>query len=203
MTKLSFIRRFLNNRTPSAHDGSDSERIMQALALLQKMEFTICTVALQKLQSADLSDKNVLIRAIMSDLPDFGISSKLSIEDYAVDMWVDRAEYVDDKSFNLYLTKAEQNVFWNIKEKGRKPGRMDGPQQRITVRQDMLWNAPFIPLAYLFVLSSKLLAMAALPETELSEYIDEKMMMAMDSEFCSALEKLTNGSADKDMSQPH
>ena len=72
----------------------------------------------------------------MCDMPDCGICADPTAEDYGVDFWVDRAEYVDDLSFNLYVTQAEENVLWNIEKKGQKPGRLAAPQQRITVRTD-------------------------------------------------------------------
>lgn len=70
----------------------------------------------------------------------------------------------------------------NIAEKGQKPGRLAAPQQRITVRTDGINRPPYIPLIYLTVLSSKLLAMAmsdVLPDVDLSTYYDERVMAFM------------------------
>ena len=73
----------------------------------------ICTAALSKLRSAELSDKNIIIRAIMCDMPDCGVETEASADDCGVDLWADRAEYVNETSFNLYVTQAEENVLWN------------------------------------------------------------------------------------------
>lgn len=161
-------------------DPDFEKRALAALSSLQSLQFNTCIGALRNLRSADLTDKNVLIRTIMCDHPDFGIHLSPDVDKFAVDMWVDRAEYVDDRTFRLYVTEAEQNVFWNIEENGRKPGRIEGARQRIILQEELLWKAPFIPLAYLFVLSSTLRAMVILPDTDLSQHNNERTMMAMD-----------------------
>ena len=118
----------------------------------------------------------------MCDMPDCGIFADPAAEDYGVDFWADRAEYVNDTSFNLYVTQAEEKVLWNIGEKGRKPERLAVPQQRITVRADGISRPPYIPLIYLTVLSSKLTAMAladVLPAADLSGYCDERVMASL------------------------
>lgn len=58
----------------------------------------------------------------MCDMPDCGICADPTAEDYGVDFWVDRAEYVNDTTFNLYVTQAEENVLWNIEKKGQNRG---------------------------------------------------------------------------------
>jgi len=91
-------------------------------------------------------------------------------------------EYVNDTTFNLYVTQAEENVLWNIEKKGQKPGRLAAPQQRITMRTDGISRPPYIPLIYLTVLSSKLMAMAmsdVLPNVDLSTYYDERVMASL------------------------
>ena len=115
------------------HDP-EFEKTLRAINHYYITQVGICTAALSKLRSAELSDKNIIIRAIMCDMPDCGIFADPAAEDYGVDFWADRAEYVNDTSFNLYVTQAEEKVLWNIGEKGRKPGRLAVPQQRITVR---------------------------------------------------------------------
>ena len=86
-------------------------------------------------------------------------------------------KYVNESTFNLYVTQTEENVLWNIEKKGQKPGRLAVPQQRITVRSDGMGTAPVIPLIYLTLLSAKLLAMAfpdGCTDAELSGYNDER-----------------------------
>ena len=182
-----------------------SEKVLRAINHLYMMQVCICIAALKELRSAELTDKNIILRAIMRDMPDCGICADPTAEDYGVDFWVDRAEYVNDTTFNLYVTQAEENVLWNIEKKGQKPGRLAAPQQRITMRTDGISRPPYIPLIYLTVLSSKLMAMAmsdVLPETDLSTYYDERMMAAMSEHMTEALDRIVamqNGEEDAQM----
>ena len=174
-------------------EDPEFEKTLRAINHYYITQVGICTAALSKLRSAELSDKNIIIRAIMCDMPDCGICADPTAEDYGVDFWVDRAEYVDDLSFNLYVTQAEENVLWNIEKKGQKPGRLAVPQQRITVRGDGMGTAPVIPLAYLTVLSAKLVAMAFPNEqtaAELSDYDDERVMIVLGERLQTILEDL-------------
>ncbi|MFR2539853.1 MAG: hypothetical protein ACLS84_12010 [Alistipes onderdonkii] len=118
-----------------------SEKVLRAINHLYMMQVCICIAALKELRSAELTDKNIILRAIMRDMPDCGICADLTAEDYGVDFWADRAEYVNESTFNLYVTQAEKNVLWNIEKKGQKPGRLAVPQQRITVRGDGMGTA--------------------------------------------------------------
>ena len=163
------------------HDP-DSEQALRAIDRFYATQVNICIAALNRMQSAELADKNIIIRAIMCDMPDCGVETEASADDCGVDLWADRAEYVNDTSFNLYVTQAEEKVLWNIGEKGRKPGRLAAPQQRITMRTDGISRPPYIPLIYLTVLSSKLMAMAmsdVLPNVDLSTYYDERVMASL------------------------
>ena len=174
------------------HDP-DSEKVLRAIDHFYTTQVSICIAALGRMRSAELADKNIILRAIMCDKPDCGICADPTAEDYGVDFWVDRAEYVDDLSFNLYVTQAEENVLWNIEKKGQKPGRLAVPQQRITVRGDGMGTAPVIPLAYLTVLSAKLVAMAFPNEqtaAELSDYDDERVMIVLGERLQTILEDL-------------
>ena len=182
-----------------------SEKVLRAINHLYMMQVCICIAALKEVRAAELTDKNIILRAIMRDMPDCGICADLTAEDYGVDFWADRAEYVNESTFNLYVTQAEENVLWNIEKKGQKPGRLAAPQQRITVRTDGISRPPYIPLIYLTVLSSKLMAMAmsdVLPETDLSTYYDERMMAAMSEHMTEALDRIVamqNGEEDAQM----
>ena len=169
------------NSTMNQHDP-DSEQALRAIDRFYATQVNICIAALNRMQSAELADKNIIIRAIMCDMPDCGVETEASADDCGVDLWADRAEYVNDTSFNLYGTQAEEKVLWNIGEKGRKPERLAVPQQRITVRADGISRPPYIPLIYLTVLSSKLTAMAladVLPAADLSGYCDERVMASL------------------------
>ena len=174
------------------HDP-DSEQALRAIDRFYATQVNICIAALNRMQSAELADKNIILRAIMCDMPDCGICADPTAEDYGVDFWADRAEYVNESTFNLYVTQAEENVLWNIEKKGQKPGRLAVPQQRITVRGDGMGTAPVIPLAYLTVLSAKLVAMAFPNEqtaAELSDYDDERVMIVLGERLQTILEDL-------------
>lgn len=171
----------------------DFEKALRAIDRFYATQVNICIAALNRMQSAELADKNIILRAIMCDMPDCGICADPAAEDYGVDFWVDRAEYVNDTSFNLYVTQAEEKVLWNVGEKGRKPERLAVPQQRITVRSDGMGTAPVIPLIYLTLLSAKLLAMAfpdGCTDAELSGYNDEQTMAALTDRVMTVLEQL-------------
>ena len=172
---------------------TEEEQTLRAIDHFYTTQVSICIAALGRMRSAELADKNIILRAIMCDKPDCGICADPTAEDYGVDFWADRAEYVNGTSFNLYVTQAEEKVLWNIGEKGRKPERLAAPQQRITVRTDGINRPPYIPLIYLTVLSSKLMAMAmadVLPETDLSTYYDERMMAGMCEHMAEALDRI-------------
>ena len=170
-----------------------SEKVLRAINHLYMMQECICIAALKELRSAELTDKNILLRTIMRDMPDCGICADLPAEEYGVDFWADRAAYVIESTIYLYVTQAEENVLWNIEKKGQKPGRLAVPQQRITVRGDGMGTAPVIPLAYLTVLSAKLVAMAFPNEqtaAELSDYDDERVMILLGERLQTILEDL-------------
>ncbi|WP_302268026.1 hypothetical protein [Alistipes finegoldii] len=173
----------------------DSEKVLRAIDHFYTTQVSICIAALGRMRSAELADKNIILRAIMCDMPDCGICADPTAEDYGVDFWVDRAEYVNDTTFNLYVTQAEENVLWNIEKKGQKPGRLAAPQQRITMRTDGISRPPYIPLIYLTVLSSKLMAMAmsdVLPNVDLSTYYDERVMASLGGErIAGVLDRMT------------
>lgn len=171
----------------------EEEQTLRAIDHFYTTQVSICIAALGRMRSAELADKNIILRAIMCDMPDCGICTDPTAENYGVDFWVDRAEYVNDTTFNLYVTQAEEKVLWNIAKKGQEPGRLAAPQQRITVRTDGVSRPPYIPLIYLTVLSSKLMAMAmsdVLPDTDLSTYYDERVMAAMSEHMAEALDRI-------------
>ena len=183
----------------------DSEKVLRAIDHFYATQVNICIAALNRMQSAELADKNIILRAIMCDKPDCGICADPTAEDYGVDFWADRAEYVNDTSFNLYVTQAEEKVLWNIGEKGRKPERLAVPQQRITVRSDGMGTAPVIPLIYLTLLSAKLLAMAfpdGCTDAELSGYNDERTMAALTDRVMTVLEQLALRDGEEETRSP-
>lgn len=186
------------------HDP-DSEQALRAIDRFYATQVNICIAALNRMQSAELADKNIILRAIMCDMPDCGIFADPAAEDYGVDFWADRAEYVNDTSFNLYVTQAEEKVLWNVGEKGRKPERLAVPQQRITVRSDGMGTAPVIPLIYLTLLSAKLLAMAfpdGCTDAELSGYNDERTMAALTDRVMTVLEQLALRDGEEETRSP-
>ena len=183
----------------------DSEKVLRAIDHFYATQVNICIAALNRMQSAELADKNIILRAIMCDKPDCDICADPTAEDYGVDFWADRAEYVNGTSFNLYVTQAEEKVLWNVGEKGRKPERLAVPQQRITVRSDGMGTAPVIPLIYLTLLSAKLLAMAfpdGCTDAELSGYNDERTMAALTDRVMTVLEQLALRDGEEETRSP-
>ena len=184
---------------------TEEEQTLRAISHFYTTQVSICIAALGRMRSAELADKNSILRAIMCDKPDCGICADPTAEDYGVDFWADRAEYVNGTSFNLYVTQAEEKVLWNIGEKGRKPGRLAVPQQRITVRSDGMGTAPVIPLIYLTLLSAKLLAMAfpdGCTDAELSGYNDERTMAALTDRVMTVLEQLALRDGEEETRSP-
>ena len=183
----------------------DFEKALRAIDRFYATQVNICIAALNRMQSAELADKNIILRAIMCDMPDCGVETEASADDCGVDLWADRAEYVNDTSFNLYVTQAEEKVLWNVGEKGRKPERLAVPQQRITVRSDGMGTAPVIPLIYLTLLSAKLLAMAfpdGCTDAELSGYNDERTMAALTDRVMTVLEQLALRDGEEETRSP-
>ena len=179
---------------------TEEEQTLRAISHFYTTQVSICIAALGRMRSAELADKNIILRAIMCDMPDCGICADPTAEDYGVDFWVDRAEYVDDLSFNLYVTQAEENVLWNIEKKGQKPGRLAAPQQRITVRTDGISRPPYIPGGRTTQLAPAMSDVR--PETDLSTYDDERMMAAMSEHMTEALDRIVamqNGEEDAQM----
>ena len=54
------------------HDP-DSEQALRAIDRFYATQVNICIAALNRMQSAELADKNIILRAIMCDMPDCGI----------------------------------------------------------------------------------------------------------------------------------
>ncbi len=73
---------------------TEEEQTLRAIDRFYATQVNICIAALNRMQSAELADKNIIIRAIMCDMPDCGICADPAAEDYGVDFWADRAEYV-------------------------------------------------------------------------------------------------------------
>ena len=168
-------------------EDPEFEKTLRAINHYYITQVGICTAALSKLRSAELSDKNIIIRAIMCDMPDCGVETEASADDCGVDLWADRAEYVNETSFNLYVTQAEENVLWNA------------------VRSDGMGTAPVIPLIYLTLLSAKLLAMAfpdGCTDAELSGYNDERTMAALTDRVMTVLEQLALRDGEEETRSP-
>lgn len=165
---LNFGPHPFSNKTAMNKEDKLIGKLMEVVNFLYEEQVDKCIMALRQLGSADLSDKNALIRTIMGHNPD----SELSVEDCAVDYWVDRAEYVDESSFNLYVTKAEQNILFNKEKNVRKPRRIEGTQQKLIIHREGLLQPMTIPANYLAILKIKLMAMA-FPDKQTSNVIDK------------------------------
>lgn len=154
-----------------------TENFLQEMDLLYSATVRKCCRLLADSRSVDMRDYRLIVRATVT-APD----AEWTVEELAVDLWVDRVEYVDNSSFNLYVTRAEENVCWNIRKKGQVPGRLDEPQQRITVYADLTHGPLVVALPYLIVLNGKLTALASSDprmKVGLTQYNDENMMAAV------------------------
>ncbi len=63
----------------------DFEKALRAISHFYTMQVSICIAALGRMRSAELADKNIILRAIMCDMPDCGICADPTAEDYGVD----------------------------------------------------------------------------------------------------------------------
>lgn len=120
---------------------------------LLKKKIESCIVTLRELRSADLTEKKLSIRVFVTDpkkVPD----TKAMTTDCAIDIWADRAEYLDEKSFGLDVTQDEPAA----------PGCPDGPLKRITVHYDKPMQVPYITLHDMHVL--EILLREMLPRKE-------------------------------------
>ena len=158
----------------------NTKEYMQEIRTLHDQLVEICAMSLREAKTADLRDKKILIRAIMRDAHDYGLyvnpSCDFSAEECAIDMWVDKVEYIDNNAFYLYLTQAEPNIFWNIEREGEIPERIEDAKMCIAVRCNDNGETPFIPVAYLLALALKLAVrmIEERPETETAwtEYLN-------------------------------
>lgn len=112
-------------------NGSKSEDWAN-VARLQKKQIESCIAALRVLRSVDFADKPLYLRVLMRDQSEKGLGTKAFTDDCAVDLRIDRAEYVDAKSFTLHVAQDDEQA----------PG---SPVQRITLHCDRLMQAPYIP----------------------------------------------------------
>ena len=62
------------------HDP-DSEQALRAIDRFYATQVNICIAALNRMQSAELADKNIILRAIMCDMPDCGVETEASADD--------------------------------------------------------------------------------------------------------------------------
>lgn len=125
---------------------------------LLKKKIESCIVTLRELRSADLTEKKLSIRVFVID-PKKVSDTKALTTDCAIDIWADRAEYLDEKSFALDVTQDEPAA----------PGCPDGPLKRITVHYDKPMQVPYITLHDMKVLEDLLMQMLPRMEQEDAE----------------------------------
>lgn len=125
---------------------------------LLKKKIESCIVTLRELRSADLTEKKLSIRVFVNDPKKVSDTKALTAE-CAIDIWADRAEYIDEKSFGLDVTQDEPAA----------PGCPDGPLKRITVHSDKPMQVPYITLHDMQVLENLLMQMLPRMEQEDAE----------------------------------
>lgn len=119
------------------------------VARLQKKQIESCIAALRVLRSVDFADKPLYLRVLMRDQSEKGLGTKAFTDDFAVDLRINRAEYVDAKSFTLHVAQDEEPA----------PGSPAEPLQRITLHCDRLMQAPYIPPYDMSLLEDRLKAL--------------------------------------------
>lgn len=125
---------------------------------LLKKKIESCIVTLRELRSADLTEKKLSIRVFVIDPKKVSDTKALTAE-CAIDIWADRAEYLDEKSFALDVTQDDPTAL----------GCPDEPLKRITVHYDKPMQVPFIPLHDMQVLENLLREMLPHMEQEDAE----------------------------------
>lgn len=137
------------------------------IARLQKKQIESCIAALHVLRSADFADKPLYLRVLMRDQTEKGLGTKAFTDDCAVDLRIDRVEYVDDKSFKLKVTPADPKA----------PEFPDGPLEQITLSCDKLMTAPYIPPYDMGLLEDRLKALLPQENAEPSQAVtDDKSL---------------------------
>lgn len=118
---------------------------------LQKRLIEGCIATLRLLRTAEFTEERLLIRVLMRDQTEWGVGTKEFTDDCAIDLWVDRAEYTDEKSFTLHVSEFDPDASNSPVE----------PIRQLTLHIDRLMKAPFVPPFYLSELDGKLRAMRA------------------------------------------
>lgn len=118
---------------------------------LQKRLIEGCIATLRLLRTAEFTEERLLIRVLMRDQTEWGVGTKEFTDDCAIDLWVDRAEYTDEKSFTLHVSQFEPDALNSPVE----------PIRQLTLHIDRLMKVPFVPPFYLSELDRKLRAMCA------------------------------------------
>lgn len=118
---------------------------------LQKRLIEGCIATLRLLRTAEFTEERLLIRVLMREQTEWGVGTKEFTDDCAIDLWVDRAEYSNEKSFTLHVTEFDPDA----------PNSPVEPIRQITIHIDRLMKAPFVPPFYLSELDGKLRAMRA------------------------------------------
>lgn len=172
----------------------DFEKALRAIDRFYATQVNICIAALNRMQSAELADKNIILRAIMCDMPDCGICCR------------SRGRRLRRRFLGRPGGVCERHVVQSLRYAGRgkrcsgTSGRKAGNRSVWRFRSSGLRcgptvsRPPYIPLIYLTVLSSKLTAMAladVLPAVDLSGYCDERVMASLGERIAGVLDRMT------------
>ena len=103
-------------------EDPEFEKTLRAINHYYITQVGICTAALSKLRSAELSDKNIIIRAIMCDMPDCGICADPTAEDYGVDFWVDRGNMSTTRRSISMSRRPKRTCCGTSRKKARNRG---------------------------------------------------------------------------------
>ena len=100
----------------------DSEKVLRAIDHFYTTQVSICIAALGRMRSAELADKNIILRAIMCDMPDCGICADPTAEDYGVDFWVDRGNMSTTRRSISMSRRPKRTCFGISPKRGRSRG---------------------------------------------------------------------------------
>lgn len=153
-------------------NGSKSEDWAN-VARLQKKQIKSCIAALRAIRSADFGNTPLYLRVLMRDQTERGLGTKGFTDDCAVDLRIDRAEYVNAKSFILHVTQDEEQA----------PGSPAEPLQRITLHCDRLMQAPYIPPYEMSLLEDRLTKLLPQENAEPAHPSAEGISPAMENEL--------------------
>ena len=101
---------------------------------------------LREVGTLDLAAADLPIRVVDRPIDDFRTDPSLDLARYVRDVLVDRATYLDERSFRLDFTESDFNLDDYAAEDDRPIVRLAGREGSMTVRSDGFRAAPYLAL---------------------------------------------------------